>query len=277
MDRIRHTVNGLAAVFFAVVLAFLCACSSSGYVPSGQSGPATIQEPEAQSPYDWNCLSWDERGRASYVVDGQVRSRTGVDVSEHNEGIDWQAVAADGIDFAIVRAAWRGNTEGGLFADEYFEQNYTGARDAGLDVGLYVFSQALDAEEGRAEAEFALELLDGRPLELPIAFDHERTSDGSGRADNVSHENLTAAARAFCDTVEAAGYSAVIYGNAYEFARLDINSFARQGYWLAQYDEKPGVPLELVMWQYSYQGSVDGISTNADLNIELAHVLDEQG
>ena len=210
----------------------------------------------------------------AYVVDGTVRSRTGIDVSEHQGDIDWQAVADDGISFCYVRAAWRGSTEGGLFADELFEQNYTGAREAGLDTGLYVYSQAVNAEEAREEAQLVLDLLDGRPLELAIAFDHEVTGDWSGRADNISREELTAAARAFCDTVEAAGYRAVIYGNSYELTRLDIHSFGREGCWFAEYDEAPSVPLELVMWQYTGQGSVAGIDTTVDMNLELANVLE---
>ena len=271
MERTRQTVGGRAVLVLALLLA-LAACSGRG--GGSGSSPVTVSDSIAQSPYDWDRLVWDGYGRVAYVVDGTVRSRTGIDVSEHQGDIDWQAVADDGISFCYVRAAWRGSTEGGLFADELFEQNYTGAREAGLDTGLYVYSQAVNAEEAREEAQFVLDLLDGRPLELAIAFDHEVTGDWSGRADNISREELTAAARAFCDTVEAAGYHAVIYGNSYELTRLDIHSFGREGCWFAEYDEAPSVPLELVMWQYTGQGSVAGIDTTVDMNLELANVLE---
>ena len=274
MERRRRAVNGLLAALLALTVG-LCACSGSSDASSTPSSPANISDRLIATPYDWGCLVWDERGRVDYVVDGIVRSRTGTDVSEHNEEIDWQAVAADGIDFCYIRAAWRGSTEGGLYADERFEDYYTGAREAGLDVGLYVYSQALSAEEGREEAQLVLDLLDGRPLDLAIAFDHETTGDFSGRADGIGRAQLTQAARAFCDTIEAAGYRAIIYGNSYDFSRMEIVSFARQGYWFAEYDEAPSCPLDLQMWQYTHQGSVDGIQTTVDMNIELAHVLDE--
>lgn len=274
MERRRQTAHGLIAVLLAAMLP-LAACS--GRAGSADPSPHPIYDSIAQSPYDWGCLVWDERGRVSYVVDGIVRSRTGIDVSEHQGTIDWQAVAADGIDFCYIRAAWRGSTEGALYEDEQFRGNLDAARAAGLDVGLYVFSQATNAEEGREEAGFVLALLDGEPLDLPIAFDHELTADRSGRADGISYDELTAAARAFCETIEAAGYEALIYGNSYEYERLDILSFARYGYWLAEYDEAPSVPLELYLWQYTPQGSVAGIGTGVDMSIELAQVLDEGG
>lgn len=274
MERMRRTVSGLVAIALAAVLP-LAACW--GRTESTDRSPHLVSDSIARSPYDWSCLAWDERGRVSYVVDGTVRSRTGIDVSEHQGTIDWQAVAGDGIDFCYIRAAWRGSTEGALYEDEQFRANLEGARTAGLDVGLYVFSQAATAEEGREEAEFVLALLGGESLDLPIAFDHELTSDRSGRADNISHDELTAAAHAFCDTVEAAGYEALIYGNSYEYARLDILSFGRYGYWFAEYDEAPSIPFELYLWQYTHQGSVAGIGTGVDMSIELVHALDGEG
>ena len=274
MERQGRTADGIAAMLVACAL-LLGGCFGGDVPAGGSSEPVDIYDEAIESPYDWDNLVWDERGRATYVVDGQVRSRTGIDVSEHNESIDWDAVASDGIEFVYIRAAWRGSTEGGLYEDERFEEYLEGARAAGLDVGLYVYSQATNEAEGREEAEFVLDLLDGRSLELPIAFDHETTAEGTGRADGSGREELTAAARAFCDTVEAAGYNALVYGNAHDLARLDTLSFAREGYWFAEYSDAPSVPLELYLWQYTYQGSVAGISTTVDLNIELVNALDE--
>jgi len=276
MDWKRRAANGLLALLAAAACA-LGACSNAADAARDPKGPVDISESSIRSPYDWDCLVWDERGRAAYVVDGIVRSRTGIDVSEHQGAIDWEAVAADGIDFVYIRAAWRGSTEGGLYADERFDEYLEGAQAAGLDVGLYIFSQAANAEEGRAEAQFVLDLLAGRSLELQIAYDHEITADFSGRADNLGREELTAAARAFCDTIAEAGYRPLIYGNAYDLSRIDTLSFMREGYWFAEYDEAPSVPLDLQVWQYTHQGSVAGIQTPVDMNIELAHVLDEEG
>ena len=273
MDMMRRAVSGALAMLIAATC-MLCACSGDDDGSRGVPTPADVSDSTITSPYNWDCLVWMGDDRLAYIVDGEERSRVGIDVSEHQGAIDWHAVADDGISFCYIRVAWRGSTEGGLYADERFEENLVGAQEAGIDVGLYVYSQATNAEEGREEAEFVLDLLGGRELELPIAFDHEVTSDFSGRADNMARSELTAAARAFCDTVEEAGYSALIYGNSYEFSRLEILSFAGEGYWFAEYDEAPSVPLDLYVWQYTHQGSVDGIETTVDMNIELVNVLD---
>ena len=106
-------------------------------------------------------LTYDATGRAHYVVDGEELTRTGVDVSSHQGFIDWEAVAADNIQFAMLRIGYRGSTEGGIRADELFETNLKGAQSAGLDVGVYFFSQAINVEEAREEAAFVLSAAKG--------------------------------------------------------------------------------------------------------------------
>lgn len=219
------------------------------------------------SPYDWSGLQQDG-DRLSYFEDGQLRSQVGVDVSSHQGSIDWQVVASDGIDFAMVRAGNRGYTEGALYADERFAENLDGAQAAGLDAGVYFFSQAINPEEAREEADLVVELLAGRTLQLPVAFDHEPVTDAAGRANNMTGEELAACARAFCERIEAAGYSTLVYGNKQDIARFGGDTIDERPVWLAEYDvAPPTAQFDFIMWQYTNGGTVAGIPTSVDLNI----------
>ena len=162
--------------------------------------------------YDEACFSVDGRGRMSYEEDGR-RARTGIDVSVHQGEIDWPAVAEDGVEFAMLRLGYRGYTEGGLFLDSQFERNIRGALDAGLEVGVYFFSQATSPEEAREEAEFVLSALEGYDLTYPVAFDWETVSSQDARTRGMGGEAITQCALAFCDRVREAGYEPAVYFN----------------------------------------------------------------
>lgn len=241
-------------------------------------GQCSTDEPPASdapyvSPYDFSGLTL-EGDRFSYAEDGVVKSQVGVDVSDHQGAIDWQAVAHDGIDFAIVRAASRGYTEGGLMPDTYFAEHIDGAQAAGLDVGAYFFSQAISVEEAVEEAELMLAQLDGRKLSLPVVYDHESVTSAEGRANSVDRETLTACAIAFCERIEAAGYTTMIYGNAGDLSRFDRTALGNRPVWFAEYDvAAPTAQFDFVMWQYTNTGQVAGISTAVDLNLRFTDML----
>lgn len=235
--------------------------------------------------YDWSHLVWSGE-RLAYVEDRQTVSRLGVDVSDHQGLIDWASVAADGIDFAMVRLGYRGYSEGALNVDSRASYNLDGAASAGLDVGAYFFSQAISVDEAREEAEFVLEILDGRALDMPIAFDHEPVEGVAGRANALDSETLTACANVFCETLEAAGYATMVYGNQHDLERLAEGGNSAQGsatdaealadavggraIWFAAYDvAQPTTAYAFTMWQYTNAGSVAGIETSVDLNILL--------
>ena len=229
---------------------------------------------EYESPYDWSNLE-NEDGRYAYVVDGQVKSRLGIDVAEHEYGIDWGAVAADGIDFAMIRLGYRGATEGALHVDEYYEENIAGAKAAGLDCGVYFFSQAITVDEAIEEADFVLENLGGVQLEYPIAYDSEYVSGvGENRTTNLTAEERSAIADAFCDRIEQAGYRTLVYGNMYDLQKYDASVFGGRGVWWAEYGvTRSSHYLDIVMWQYTNDGHVDGIDASVDMNIDLSGVL----
>lgn len=225
-------------------------------------------------PYDWENLSYDATGRAHYIVDGEELTRTGVDVSSHQGSIDWESVAADNIQFAMLRIGYRGSTEGGIRADELFETNLRGAQNAGLDVGVYFFSQAINVDEAREEAAFVLQQLKEAgvtKLNLPVAFDLEPSPDYSGRADNLSPAETNAIARAFCATIQEAGYRVIVYGNKVDLDRFDLVSLD-EPIWLAQYVDQPDVNFNFLIWQYTSTGQVNGITGSVDLNLDFSNV-----
>lgn len=263
---------GTLLVIAVLALVILTRLSSSR---AGQEDDDTwvVQEGYAQSPYDWSCLELDEHGRLRYVVDGEVLSRVGIDVSEHQGTIDWHAVAADGIDFCYLRAGWRGSSEGSLTEDSTFRANLVGAREAGLDVGVYFFSQATTTQEAVEEAEFVLDLIGDAELAYPVAFDLEPTGTGEGRADHLMRDEQTEIALAFCERIEQAGYRTIVYGNQYDYERYEIARLMSRGYWYAEYASAPATNLDIAIWQYSNNGLVAGIGTEVDLDIDLSPAL----
>ncbi|MFR1640595.1 MAG: GH25 family lysozyme [Eggerthellaceae bacterium] len=220
------------------------------------------------SPYDWGGLQADGE-RLAYYEEGELRSDLGVDVSSHQGDIDCQAVADDGMDFAFVRLGKRGYTEGALYADELAGINLDGASAAGLKRRLLLLASR-DGGRGARGSEFALRILDGRALDLPIVYDHEPVPDAEGRANHMAGEELAACARAFCERIEQAGYQAMVYGNKQDIARFDGNSIGNRPVWFAEYDVAvPTGQFDFALWQYTNGGTVAGIDTAVDLNIRF--------
>lgn len=211
----------------------------------------------------------DENGVPCYNGTDYASFR-GIDVSEHQGDIDWTQVKESGIDFAIIRVGGRGyGNEGKLVADEKFTQNLEAAKAAGLEVGVYFFSQAMTKAEAIEEAEFALNLIDGTELELPVYFDWEHIVIGApARTDKVSGEVATDCAIAFCDTIAAAGYKTGIYTNldmCYYAYKLD--KLADYDFWTAAVGDYPYAYYAFSIWQYSFSGNVPGIQQPCDMDI----------
>lgn len=226
-------------------------------------------KPAYVSPYDWSNLEFVE-GRFHYYKEGKLNSRTGIDVSEHQESINWVAVAEDGIEFAYVRLGSRGYTEGQIYLDEHYYTNIAEARNAGLKVGVYFFSQAINEAEAREEAEFVLSHLEGIELDYPVVYDHEPLSEHNGRANHLSGSELTKNAQAFCTTIEDTGKSTMIYGNGGDIGRLDSEVVESHDIWFAEYNAlTPSGQFDFILWQYTNKGEVDGIDTPVDMNIHF--------
>ena len=199
---------------------------------------------------------------------------SGVDVSAYQKDIDWAKVKADGVDFALIRAGYRGwGAEGTLNADTYFEANAAGAKKAGLDVGVYFYSQATTPAEAAAEADFVLEKLQGKTPDLPVCFDLEYAEGDGGYIGRLYDAQLTpdemaAICAAFCERVQAAGCEAMVYANYNLLSGGLGEKLAERGIriWLAQWNAAPYYLGDYDIWQYTSRGRVDGIDGNVDMN-----------
>lgn len=192
-------------------------------------------------------------------------STFGIDVSKHNGKIDWNAVKSSGVDYVIIRCAYRGSSTGALITDPNFHTNIKGATAAGLKVGIYVFSQAVNEVEAVKEASLAVSLAQGYKLTYPIFIDTEASG---GRADKIDTATRTAVVNAFCQTVKNAGYKTGIYASkAWYEQKLNMGSLGGYTIWLAQYAAAPTYSGKYHMWQYSSKGTISGINGKVDLNL----------
>ena len=192
----------------------------------------------------------------------------GVDVSEHQYDIDWNLTGRADLDYAYIRVGYRGYTEGGLFEDPYFKANIQGALDSGLDVGVYMFSQAISVEEAVQEAEFVLNLLQGYKVTLPVIYDWEKIEGGGARTDDLEPAVLTECAIAFCETIKAAGYEPGVYFNRYlGYYGYDLSKLTEYTFWVAVPGDFPDFYYASDMWQYTFEATVPGINTPADMNL----------
>ena len=209
--------------------------------------------------------------RLSYEGDSNYTYRLGVDVSEHQGYVDWQALKDSGFEFAFIRLGYRGyGQEGRICLDREFHRNIQNAQAAGFDVGVYFFAQAVNEEEALEEANFVLQNLEGYTLQLPVVYDPESILDDEARTDNVSGEQFTKNTEVFCSAVADAGYDPMIYANMlWEAFELDLEELSEYPLWYADYEPTPQTPYHFRFWQYTNQGQVPGITGNTDLNIEM--------
>ena len=203
----------------------------------------------------------------TFAADGALnRTARGIDVSKFQGSIDWNAVKSDGITFAIIRCGYRGYGSGALVEDSTYRRNIQGAINAGLRVGVYFYSQAINEAEAVEEASMVLSLVSGYSLPLGVYYDTE--SVGGGRANALSAAERTACAVAFCETIRSAGYSAGVYSYASWFYNaLNFANISKYNIWIAQYRDTLSFSYKHNIWQYTGSGSVKGISKPVDMNI----------
>ncbi len=205
-----------------------------------------------------------------YYENGKQVSYVGVDVSKLQDYIDFVKVKKAGINFVMIRVGARGYGTGQLIVDDYFSENIKRATDAGLDVGVYFYSQAITEEEAREEANLVLTNLGDYQISYPVAFDMEPVPNDTSRIDDLSKSERTKIAKAFLDTIEDAGYKTIIYGNKeWLIKKIDMSKLTAYDVWLAQAADIPDYPYKFTMWQYSTQGAVDGIAGLVNLNISF--------
>lgn len=202
-----------------------------------------------------------------YVTCTAGPTRLGVDVSAYQEDIDWEEVRAAGFDFAFIRIGYRGYNSGNILQDERARENLTGAKAAGLDVGVYFYAQAISPEEAAQEAQWCLNFLAGEALELPVVYDWEWV-DSAARTGSMDKPTLTECVKTFCTAVESGGYDSMIYFNSH-IARdlMDLRQLSEYPFWLAQYRDAMDFAYQVDIWQYTEEGSVPGIKGNVDIDL----------
>ena len=208
--------------------------------------------------------------------------RQGIDVSHHQGVINWSQVKACGMDFAMIRVGYRGYGSGAIYADDYFETNIRNALAAGMKVGIYFFSQALNEQEAREEASYTIQMIQKYNITYPVVFDWE-TAPGYRTYDaGLTKSQMNSLADTFCSMVSDAGYIPMVYANESDFTnRFDYSALSAKYYiWYARYiypyggttwyysgGPLPNTSLKYNMWQYMSDGTVPGINGNCDVNV----------
>lgn len=191
----------------------------------------------------------------------------GIDVSVYQQDIDWEKVAAAGVEFVIIRCGYRGSTKGGLIEDSKFAQNIEGATNAGIKVGVYFFTQAINEVEAIEEASMVATLCKDYHLDYPVFIDVEGAG-GNGRADGLDPKTRTDVVKAFCRTIESAGlYAGVYSGRWWYYNNLYDEELQDFVHWLAEYRSDPLYTGRFSIWQYTSSGQIDGINTRVDLDL----------
>ncbi len=222
-----------------------------------------------QNTYDFTKIE-EKAGLKRYMENGKDTSYVGVDVSKHTGEINFTGMKAAGVDYVMIRLGSRGYSTGQISLDENFTENIEGAIAAGLEVGVYFYSQAITQEEAVQEANFVVQNLEPYRANItyPVAFDMELVSNTTSRVESLSREDKTSVTTAFLEGVEAAGYVPMIYGDKeWLLKEIDLTKLQDFDVWLAQETDIPDYPYQYTMWQYSTSGVLNGIDGNADLNI----------
>lgn len=204
------------------------------------------------------------------------QSALGINVNQNRGDIDWVKVKESGVEFAMIRVGYRSFKTGLITPDSKFEENMKGAKEAGVDIGVYFFSQAVTDAEAEEEASFVLQQIQGYQVTYPIAFDWEFAikDDGSinedSRTVNCTGEQITGFVDAFCKKIKKSGMTACYYADkAMGYEKLDLSQLSGYDLWYAEYQKAPSFHYDFKIWQYTSNGEVPGISGKVPINIAL--------
>ncbi len=248
----------LTAAFIFIFCAF--------YVVTGNYSGLGDKEKFSHNPYH-NAAFYSENGFRNYN-DGTYHSAAGIDVSTFQHEIDWEKVKKDGVQFTMIRVGYSSTDSGAIHIDDRYSENIRGARRAGIDTGVYFFSQAATTEEAVKEAKFVIRHIRGRGITYPVAFDMEHTEND--RISGLTNLERTEIADAFCTIIKQHGYQPVVYGNpTWLMGEVELPYLSQYPIWLAHYTDRTSFPLKYVMWQYTDSGTVDGIKGKVDKDIYI--------
>ncbi len=218
--------------------------------------------------YKLNNIKNEDGWKKYYNDNGELISCYGIDISYYQKEVDWELLKSEGISFVMLRLGYRGYESADLFIDKKFDEYIKGAESVGIDVGVYFFSQSLNVQEAIEEANFVVENLKGYNITYPVAYDWEPVEKSNARTPVEGYEKMTESCIAFCEIIEQAGYTPMLYANRTQaMEQYDISELEKYDIWLAEYAEMPLFPYNFTMWQYTSEGKVDGIEGRVDLNI----------
>ena len=207
----------------------------------------------------------------------------GIDVARYQGKIDWKAVAADGIDFAMIRAGYRSTVSGEINEDPYAAYNITNALANNINVGIYFFSSAVTEAEAVEEADWVADFIKKYSIIYPVAYNCEGFSDGDSRQYTLTKEERSKIAVKFLETIDERGYTPIFYASKYEMENnkmWDMNSSLNKfKVWVAWYPENPYPTTEKAsysgeyhMWQYTSKGTVSGINGAVAINVSYMDI-----
>ena len=291
METKRRKGSALTAVLIVIALVLaltlivMTVMSLPAIMGTGEPAPVPTQEPTEPEPTEpptepeptlpppeenpFDYLDFQYEGRYLKLRDGV--SITGIDVSHWQKEIDWEQVKASGVEFAMIRLGYRGYEMGAINLDSYAIANIEGAIAAGLDVGVYFFSQAVTLAEAEEEAYFVVEQL--KPYQehitMPVVFDWEHVTDEDARTNEMRDPDvLTDCTLEFLQIIEASGYRPMVYFNRTQsWKYLNLEELKDYDFWLAAYTQRMKFPYKIQMWQYTDNGKVPGITGPCDINI----------
>lgn len=214
-----------------------------------------------------------EDGYMAYHDDeGNKLSHLGVDLSYHQENVDFAALKESGVEFVMLRCGYRGYSEGGLVKDEKFDEYAAACNEYGIPLGVYFFTQAVSVEEAVREAEFTIDLIREYDISYPVALDTEYVSEKGARtnSEEIDEDLRSEMCIAFCRKISEAGYYPMIYASE-NWIRRDLNYEALQEYdfWAPQYLEENDFMYDFTIWQYTERGFIKGVDEEVDLDISM--------
>lgn len=207
-----------------------------------------------------------KRKKISEAIEQYKNENTmiGIDVSRYQENIDFEKVKNSGVEFVIIRIGVQSGAKKDISIDSYYLENIKKAKEAGLLVGVYLYSTAISPEIAKEQAKWVIKTLDGVKLDFPIAFDWENWQ--YFREYEISLYDLSKSYLSFAEEIEKNGYKAMLYGSKYYLENMWLDK-GNYPVWLAHYTDKTNYSGDHIMWQYSAIGEVDGINNAVDLDV----------
>lgn len=220
-----------------------------------------------KNTYDYSGLVY-QYPIMKYYEDSEKVSRVGVSVSADDGDVNFNRLKKAGVDFAMIRIGSRGYGSGNLMADDMFYENVRKATEAGMDIGVTFFSQAITKEEALEEAQRVIEGLQGFTVVYPVVFDMEYIRNDTARVQGLSKDAKTEIAMTFMDAIEQVGYKTMLYGDKeWLIRKVDLSKLIGYDVWLSQEQDTPDYPYKYTMWEYTKNAKIDGMKEPAHLSV----------